>query len=72
MNFLHFRKQRMEVVLEKQTKFVCFLGEHRELCGMGSKIKDEPLLCNTELAWMILLRDNFQDGLLNSTFCSHK
>lgn len=29
MNFLHFRKQRMSVILEKQAKFVCLAGPHR-------------------------------------------
>lgn len=26
MNFFHFRKQRMELMLEKQAKYVCFKG----------------------------------------------
>lgn len=32
MNFLHFRKQRMEIALEKQAKFVCYVGPVK--CGV--------------------------------------
>lgn len=52
MNFLHFRKQRMEVVLEKQAKFVCFVAAYGELYGMGSKV---TVLSDQSLTYQIII-----------------